>query len=80
MLSVAHSLGISIPIEAAARIIEVPSGTDTLKPSISRLTNLVDSLAGVPKSCSLLMLMMDSSSRRYQAAFTFSFRPKSSGK
>jgi hypothetical protein len=38
MLSVAHSLGISMPMLAAARITDVPAGTVTLKPSISKLT------------------------------------------
>lgn len=47
-LSVAHSLGISMPMLAAARMMEVPSGTVTLKPSISRVTGLADVLAGVP--------------------------------
>ncbi len=79
MLSVAHNLGISMPILAAARMMDVPTGAVTLKPSISRVTNWVAVLAGVPKSCCLLMLM-NHSSCRYQAAPAFSSIPKSSGK
>ena len=56
-LSVAHSLGMSLPIRAAALITEVPAGTSMLWPSISRLTTCVDSRAGVPRSCSCVRVM-----------------------
>jgi len=42
MLSVAQSLGISVPISIAARMIDVPSGTLTLWPSIVSVTILSD--------------------------------------
>jgi len=36
---VAHSLGIMTPAETAARITDVPAGTLTAMPSISRVTS-----------------------------------------
>ena len=48
MLSVAQSFGISTPISIAARMIDVPSGTLTVPPSIVRVTVLSDGEAGVP--------------------------------
>ena len=47
-MSVAHSFGISTPASIAARMIEVPSGTVTLRPSISSVTAFSDLEAGVP--------------------------------
>ena len=47
-LSVAQSFGTLVPISAAARITEVPSGTVTVWPSISRVTVAAASLIGVP--------------------------------
>ena len=48
MLSVAHSLGICVPISMAARMIDVPSGTDTAVPSMVKVTVVVARDAGVP--------------------------------
>ena len=48
MLSVAHSLGICVPISMAARMIEVPSGTVTLAPSMVSVTVFSALEAGVP--------------------------------
>ena len=48
MLSVAQSFGISTPISIAARMIDVPSGTLTVLPSIVKVTVLSDGEAGVP--------------------------------
>ena len=53
--SVAHSLGILISLMAAARIIDVPAGTETERPSIQRFTFFLDAFdsvedTGVPKS------------------------------
>jgi len=45
---VAHSLGTLTPAIAAARMTEVPAGTSTGAPSISRMMVWFDSLAGVP--------------------------------
>ena len=47
-LSDAHSLGILISANAAARNTEVPSGTVTSTPSISSVTKFSDKLGGVP--------------------------------
>jgi len=47
-VSVAHSLGICVPISIAARMIEVPSGTLTFTPSTVSVTSLVALEAGVP--------------------------------
>src|SRR5262245_40083719 len=52
--SVAQSLGICVPISMAARMIDVPSGTVTLVPSMVSDTVFVDLEAGVPKSISLI--------------------------
>ena len=48
MLSVAQSFGISTPISIAARMIDVPSGTLTVLPSIVKVTVFSDVEAGVP--------------------------------
>ena len=48
MLSVAQSFGISVPISIAARMIDVPSGTVTLCPSIVSVTSFEDFDSGVP--------------------------------
>ena len=48
MLSLAQSLGIAIPISIAARMIEVPSGTVTSRPSIVSATEVSEWTAGVP--------------------------------
>ncbi len=47
-LSVAQSLGISVPIRLAARMIEVPAGTVTSWPSIVSVTVSASGEAGVP--------------------------------
>src|ERR1700756_349883 len=51
-MSVAHSFGICVPASIAARMIEVPSGTVTLSPSMVRVTVVWDLERGVPKSVS----------------------------
>ena len=48
MLSVAQSFGISVPISIAARMMEAPSGTVTLWPSIVSVTIFSDFDSGVP--------------------------------
>src|SRR5262245_61280300 len=53
-LSVAHNLGIFVPAAAAANITELPSGTLTGMPSISRLMSLVEFRTGVPESLSVM--------------------------
>jgi hypothetical protein len=53
-LSVAHSLGIDVPISEAARMTDVPSGTVTGWPSMVRVTSgPVTAMGGVPWSVSL---------------------------
>jgi hypothetical protein len=47
---VAQSFGMLSPASAAARIIEVPSGTVTFIPSMVKLTVLSATFLGVPKS------------------------------
>ena len=47
-VSVAHSFGMSTPASAAARMTDVPSGTETRSPSTSTETVAGPSLAGVP--------------------------------
>ena len=47
-LSVAHSFGTFTPSSCAARMIEVPAGTVTLRPSISAVTIVGDTRMGVP--------------------------------
>jgi hypothetical protein len=47
-MSVAQSLGIWIPASRAARMIEVPAGVVTLRPSMVRLTVSPDCASGVP--------------------------------
>src|ERR1700760_1399421 len=51
-MSVAQSFGICVPDTIAARMIEVPSGTVTLWPSMVSVTSFSDFEAGVPKSVS----------------------------
>src|SRR5690242_7554263 len=51
-MSVAQSFGIWMPASIEARIIEVPSGTVTSKPSTVSVTIFSDVEAGVPKSIS----------------------------
>ena len=48
MLSVAQSFGISVPTSIAARMIDVPSGTVTLLPSMVSVTDFTDGDSGVP--------------------------------
>jgi hypothetical protein len=47
-MSVAQSFGISIRVSIAARMIEVPSGTDTCLPSIDSVTDFSVFTGGVP--------------------------------
>src|SRR5258708_34980085 len=49
-MSVAQSFGICVPASIAARMIEVPSGTVTLLPSMVSVTMVSDLERGVPKS------------------------------
>src|ERR1700693_3745671 len=51
-MSVAQSFGICVPASIAARMIEVPSGTVTLWPSMVSVTVFSDLESGVPKSIS----------------------------
>src|ERR1700688_824779 len=51
-MSVAQSFGICVPASIAARMIEVPSGTVMLLPSIVSVTLPADFERGVPKSIS----------------------------
>src|SRR5262245_19720367 len=51
-MSVAHSFGICVPACIAARMIEVPSGTVMLWPSMVSVTIVSDLERGVPKSVS----------------------------
>jgi hypothetical protein len=51
-MSVAQSFGICVPTSIAARMIEVPSGTVTLRPSMVSVTMTSDLERGVPKSVS----------------------------
>ena len=51
-MSVAQSFGICVPASMAARMIEVPSGTVTLLPSMVSVTIVSDFERGVPKSIS----------------------------
>jgi len=51
-MSVAQSFGICVPACIAARMIEVPSGTVTLFPSMVSVTMVSDLESGVPKSVS----------------------------
>ncbi len=48
IISVAHNLGIWVPISIAARMIEVPSGTLTSTPSMVSVTSFTAFEAGVP--------------------------------
>ena len=47
-MSVAHSFGISMPASIEARMIDVPSGTVTSKPSTLSVTSVSEVEAGVP--------------------------------
>jgi hypothetical protein len=47
-LSVAHNLGTGIPASTAARITDVPAGTVTALPSISKVTIVSATRSGVP--------------------------------
>ena len=47
-VSVAHSFGTLIPASIEARMMEVPSGTVTSRPSIVSVTIAVAVMAGVP--------------------------------
>ena len=58
--SVEQSFGISIPTIDAARMMDVSAGTVIDFPSISRLTCWALLLAGVPKSCSWIIVIVDS--------------------
>ena len=51
-MSVAQSFGICVPASIAARMIEVPSGTVTLCPSMVSVIMVSDLERGVPKSVS----------------------------
>src|ERR1700710_1889868 len=51
-MSVAQSFGIWVPASIAARMIEVPSGTVMLWPSMVSVTIVSDLERGVPKSVS----------------------------
>src|ERR1700677_479197 len=66
-MSVAHSFGICVPASIAARMIEVPSGTVTLLPSMVSVTMVSDLERGVPKSISLISDMAISLFRGLQA-------------
>ena len=76
-VSVAQSLGMLTPICAAARMTEVPSGTETSNPSILSVTVFVAALAGVPKSSSCIRAMFV---LPYSAAIGSVRGEKSSGK
>ena len=56
-LSEAHSFGTMMPSSAAARMIDVPSGTVTVWPSISHVTIAFECAGGVPKSFSLMSVI-----------------------
>ena len=56
-MSVAQSLGISVPISIAARMIEVPAGTVTGSPSMVSVTVSSAAEAGVPKSISRISVI-----------------------
>ena len=77
-MSVAQSFGICVPASIAARMIEVPSGTVTLWPSMVSVTIFSDLERGVPKSISWISDMAISSIPRPAGASAP--RPKSSGK
>lgn len=47
-MPVAQSFGICVPMSMAARMMEVPSGTVTVTPSIVSVTSFLDLEAGVP--------------------------------
>ena len=69
--SVAHNFGICRPTIAAARMIDVPSGTVTARPSISSVTGCDPSTRGVPKSAWSREYMAQAfrkSSRKYFSA------------
>src|SRR5579871_5542301 len=60
-MSVAQSFGICVPASMAARMIEVPSGTVTLWPSMVSVIIVSDLERGVPKSVSWISDMAISS-------------------
>src|ERR1700754_791077 len=66
-ISVAHSFGICVPASIAARMIEVPSGTLTLWPSMVSVTIVSDLERGVPKSISWISDILISLFRSLQA-------------
>src|SRR5580698_3496238 len=66
-MSVAQSLGIWVPASIAARMIEVPSGTVTLWPSMVSVTMVSDLERGVPKSVSWISDMAISLFRSLKA-------------
>ena len=67
-MSVAQSFGICVPASIAARMIEVPSGTVTLWPSMVSVTIASDRERGVPKSVSWISDMAISFIPRLQGA------------
>ena len=77
-MSVAQSFGIWVPASIAARMIEVPSGTVTLWPSMVSVTMVSDLERGVPKSVSwisdMAIVLYSAACRRVGAG------PKSSRK
>ena len=77
-MSVAQSFGICVPASIAARMIEVPSGTVTLWPSMVSVTMVSDLERGVPKSVSwisdMAIVLYSAACRRVGAG------PKSSRK
>jgi hypothetical protein len=77
-MSVAQSFGIWVPASIAARMIEVPSGTVTLWPSMVSVTMVSDRERGVPKSVSwisdMAIVLYSAACRRVGAG------PKSSRK
>src|SRR3984885_5780107 len=66
-MSVAHSFGICVPASIAARMIEVPSGTVMLWPSMVSVTMVSDLERGVPKSVSWISDMAISLFRSLKA-------------
>src|SRR5258705_2138795 len=65
-MSVAQSFGICVPASIAARMIEVPSGTVTLCPSMVSVTIVSDCERGVPKSVSWINDIVSLLFRRLQ--------------
>ena len=71
-MSVAQSFGISMPVSIAARMIEVPSGTETCLPSTESVTVFSDLERGVPKSISCISEWGSDVSWSAMARFLFS--------